>query len=89
MEIRRVDPELIPPTVASDHSARAEMDRRPVSDRRQRGKRQHHDAASEQQGEQMLADEHHPAHATTYSAEGHLEERDLPHDETHRIDFIV
>ena len=90
MEIRRVDPELIPPTTASDHSGRVVMNRKQSkrSKEQQRKNDPPQDETSDEQAD-VAAGEHQSAHATTYNPEGHVQQQGDSEQESHTIDFKV
>lgn len=89
MEIRRVDPELIPPTTAKDHGSRVAMDRKHPEQTPERKRGKHappEDSPDEQQ--EASSHEHKAANADTYNPGGHVQHGD-PDQEPHTIDFIA
>jgi hypothetical protein len=86
IEIRKVDPERIPPTPAGDHSARVSVERRPQE-------RQPDDSGKRQpppEDEPTPAEESAGAPSIqTYDPEGHVEDHDLPGSQPRRIDFTA
>ena len=74
MEIRRVDTELIPPPVASEHGAQVELHRRPTDEER-RKKRQQRSPDESSPYAPALDDEEDSGHpVTVYGTDGHIQE---------------
>lgn len=85
MEIRRIEPELIHPPKASEHGTRADNERRPGGQSRQR--RGHAgDEPEDEHAADAAVDETAPP-ARTYQPDGHLHQDDAPGGEHHAIDY--
>lgn len=84
MEIRRIEPDLIPPTVASERGAQINPDHHERDG--QQPKRERHTASSK-------PEEQHPEHddvipgTVTYSPEGRIHEPEPPESGMHSLDF--
>lgn len=85
IEIRKVEPERIPPPPAGDHSGRVEIERRPHDPPEQGGGKHRQPKPDDEQP----AEEAAAVSIQTYDPEGRMEEHDLPGAQTHRIDFTA
>jgi hypothetical protein len=85
IEIRKVEPERIPPPPASDHSGRVQIERRPHDQAEHEGGKQRRPKPEEE----LAAEEPAAPSIQTYDPDGHMEEHDLPGTQTHRIDFTA
>lgn len=89
MEIRRIEPDLIPPTVASDRGARVNADSQRKQEMPSQKDDQHQRRSSEESNgtTDLAAADQESADVKTYDPDGFIQPQSHSEVENHNIDF--